>query len=225
MTTIEYVDRAIALARQTGDAIATFGDMMRVPGTEGTLEKAKAVGADILVLYSPMDAVEYAKNHPDRKVIFLGVGFETTAPTVAWTLKHAKQQKLSNSFRYYCAHKLIPPAMSVLLADRDTAIDGFMCPGHVSVIIGSNAYKFITREYGIPCVIAGFEAADMARSIEMLLKQMIDKRAEVEVQYTRSVTAEGNVQAKASSLRRFRTCRCRLARTRFNSRKRLPDCH
>ena len=89
--------------------------------------------------------------------------------------------------------------MSVLLADRDTAIDGFMCPGHVSVIIGSNAYKFITREYGIPCVIAGFEAADMARSIEMLLKQMIDKRAEVEVQYTRSVTAEGNVQATASS--------------------------
>lgn len=205
VTTIDYVDHAIALAALPGTVIATFGDMIRVPGTVSTLESAKARGADIMVVYSPLDALELAKKSPDKQVIFLGVGFETTSPTVAWTIKHARINGVSN-YKVLCAHKLIPPAMDALLKDRDTAIDGFMCPGHVSVIIGANAYKPLAESYKAPFVISGFEATDMAVSIEMLLRQLLEGRSDVEVQYSRSVTAEGNREAQLLLAEVFSVC-------------------
>jgi hydrogenase expression/formation protein HypD len=195
VTPTGYLDQAIAIARQPGTVITTFGDMLRVPGTESALEKERATGADIRIVYSPMDALNMAKAEPSKAVVFLGVGFETTTPTIAWTIKAAAEQGVKN---YYvlCAHKTIPEAMMALVSAGDVKLDGFLCPGHVSVITGSEAYKPVCAECGIPCVVAGFEAYDMARGIEMMAKQQLDGRAEVEVEYTRSVTAGGNVEAQ-----------------------------
>jgi len=174
--------------------VATFGDMIRVPGTESSLEQARAEGADVRVVYSPSNALDLAKRSPDTQVVFLGVGFETTAPMVAWSVKKAAEDNVT-SYSVLCAHKLIPPAMAALLQSGELNIDGFLCPGHVSVVIGVAAYEFICDEYGIPCVVAGFEPQDMAASIEMLLQQLSEERAEVEIQYKRSVGGEGNTEA------------------------------
>ena len=205
VTPNEYIDRAIAIARQPETLVTTFGDMVRVPGTEQSLEAARAAGAEVLVVYSPLDALNKAKSEPDKRVVFLGVGFETTAPTVAWTIREAQQKGISN-YSVLCAHKTIPPAMSALLNDGEVAVDGFMCPGHVSVIIGARAYDFICREHNTPCVVAGFEGSDMAAAIEMLLRQMVEARAEVEIQYKRSVDMEGNVEAQATIEEVFDAC-------------------
>ncbi len=205
VTTADYVDLAIAIARQPDTVITTFGDMVRVPGTEMSLEQARARGAKVSVVYSPMDALELAAREPNTRVVFLGVGFETTTPSVAWTIRHAKKTGVRN-YSVLCAHKVIPPAMAALLAAGDVKVDGFMCPGHVSVIIGSGAYEFICRDHHIPCVIAGFEAADMARAVELLLRQIAERRAAVENEYSRSVDAAGNGKARAAMDEVFEPC-------------------
>ena len=194
VTPDSFIDRAIAITEQPDTVAATFGDMLRVPGTETSLERARAAGARVQVVYSPLDALQLAADNPDSQVVFLGVGFETTAPGVAWTIKHAAAQELHN-YTVLCAHKTMPRAMAGLLAGGEVRIDGFMCPGHVSVIIGAQAYGAICSDYHIPCVVAGFEPADMAAAIEMLLRQRIESRAEVEIQYARSVTDTGNAAA------------------------------
>jgi hydrogenase expression/formation protein HypD len=205
VTPTRYLDRAIAIAREPDTIVMTFGDMMRVPGTESSLDKTHATGADIRVVYSPLDAITAAQENPDKRVVFLGVGFETTMPTVAWTLKEAITKGISN-YSILCTHKVVPPAMAALLSADDTSIDGFMCPGHVSVIIGSAAYEPLCKDYHVPCVVAGFEAKDMAMSIMMLLEQIVAGKAAVEVEYSRSVTAEGNQSAQAVCSGVFEVC-------------------
>jgi hydrogenase expression/formation protein HypD len=196
VTPNEYLDRAIALSRLDDVTITTFGDMMRVPGTSSSLEKEKTGGADIRVVYSTRDALKVAIQNPGRRVIFLGVGFETTAPTVASVLKEAKSNAIDN-FWVLSAHKLIPPAMKFLVQSPDLKIDGFLCPGHVSTIIGSGPYQFAASEYGIPSVIAGFEPLDILQALLMLARQIKDKKHLVENQYTRAVKPEGNTKAQA----------------------------
>lgn len=205
VTSDRFIDHAITLSRIPGMTIATFGDMLCVPGTESSLEKERADGASIKIIYSPADALNEAVKHPENKVIFLGIGFETTAPTVAWTIKKAAEKRVSN-YMVLCGHKTIPPAMEALLRGGDTMIDGFMCPGHVSAIIGFRVYAFISRNHRIPCVVTGFEPIDMILAIEMILTQIVEGRAEVENQYTRGVTAEGNVSALAMINGVFEEC-------------------
>jgi hydrogenase expression/formation protein HypD len=190
-----FLDRAIAVAHESGTAVATFGDMMRVPGTHGSLETARAGGCDIRAVYSPSDALKAARASPETRVVFLGVGFETTAPAVAWTIREAARAGVRN-YSVLCGHKTMPFAMEALLRERDVEIDGFLCPGHVSIVIGARAYTFIATDFGIPCVVAGFEAADMLSAVRMLLEQVDGGAATVQIQYTRGVTEDGNLDAQ-----------------------------
>jgi len=190
-----YLDQAIALAGFPGIVVTTFGDMMRVPGSESSLERARALGSDVRIVYSPADALGAARAEPSRHFVFLGVGFETTTPTVAWALKEAKRRGVRN-FSVMCGHKTIPAAMNALLSGGEVHIDGFMCPGHVSVVIGSQAYEPLCRQQRIPCVVTGFEAADMALGICMILRQIVSNRHEVEIEYSRTVTKQGNEAAQ-----------------------------
>jgi len=191
VTSQEDIDKAIELAKDRKVIIATFGDMVRVPGTNSSLEKEKANGADVRIIYSPSETLKIARENPARKVVFLAIGFETTSPLIAASLLDAQKEKIDN-FYIFSSHKLIPPAMEVLLESKEVRIDGFICPGHVSVTIGSNAYKFIAQKHSIPCVIGGFEPLDVLQSIYMLLKQIEEKRAEVEIEYFRAVHPQGN---------------------------------
>ena len=195
VTDTNYIDAAIELCRRPDVIVTTFGDLLRVPGTKSSLEHERAAGANVRIVYSPSDAWVMAREHPDKQVVFLGVGFETTAPTVAWAIWRAHRDMLTN-FSVLCAHKTMPHAMEALLKDKEIHIDGFLCPGHVSVITGSAMYRFICEQYRIPCVVSGFEAWDMLKSIAMLLQQIADGRAEVEVEYSRSVTETGNAAAQ-----------------------------
>ena len=194
VTSNAFLDRAIAIARRPGTIVTTFGDMIRVPGTETSLERARAEGAQVRVVYSALDALKLARANPRVDVVFLGVGFETTVPGTALALRDAID-RVSN-FRVLCAHKTMPHAMAALLRGGELRIDGFICPGHVSVIIGSQAYEFICREFKTPCVVTGFEGRDMLAGITMLLRQLAESRAEVEIQYTRAVRREGNARAR-----------------------------
>ena len=190
-----YMDRAIRLSRMPETIIATFGDIMKVPGSVSTLEKEKSCGRKIEVVYSPLESLEIAGENPEQNVIFLGLGFETTAPAVALTVKKAAEKKMKN-FYVFSGHKLIPPATDALLRDKDVRIDGFICPGHVSAITGSAPYRFIPELYGIPCVIAGFEPADIMESILMLVRNIAGReKPSVEIQYRRIVKEEGNRKA------------------------------
>jgi hydrogenase expression/formation protein HypD len=189
------IDRVIAAARQQNTIIATYGDMIRVPGTESSLEKERGSGREVRIVYSALDAITLAREHSESKVIFLGVGFETTAPGSAVAILEAQKEGLDNFFMLSC-HKCIPPAMKLLLESGEVRIDGFLCPGHVSTILGSGDYEFIPVEYGIPCVIAGFEPVDILESVKMLIDQVNTGHALTAIQYTRSVKSEGNVQAK-----------------------------
>ncbi len=191
VTSQEDIDKAIALAGDRKVIITTFGDMMRVPGTNSSLEQEKANGADVRIIYSPSEALKVARENPDRKVVLLAVGFETTSPLIAASLLDAQKEKIGNFF-VFSSHKLIPPAMEVLSKSKDLNIDGFICPGHVSVTIGSDAYRFIAEKYDVPCVIGGFEPLDVLQSIYMLLRQIKEKRAEVEIEYFRAVRRQGN---------------------------------
>ncbi|MHC2995156.1 MAG: hydrogenase formation protein HypD [Candidatus Atribacteria bacterium] len=191
VTPIRYIDEIIALSRKNDFIITTFGDMIRVPGSTSTLEKEKANGADIRIVYSTLDALEVARNNPSKKVVFMGVGFETTSPTIASAILKAEEEKIDNFF-VLSVGKIIPPAMQALLESGEVNIDGFICPGHVSTIIGSRPYNFIATQYGISCVISGFEPLDILQTIFMLVKQIEENKAEIEIQYQRVVKPEGN---------------------------------
>lgn len=193
VTPNEYIDKAFAYAKD-GQIIVTFGDMFRVPGSSSSLERERAKGSDVRIVYSPLDALDIAKQNPARNVIFLGIGFETTAPLVASTIIQAKKENLEN-FYVLCGHKTIPSAIDALLADKQIDIDGFILPGHVSTIIGKSPYGFIAKKHKKPAVITGFEASDILEGIKMLLRQIKFKKPIVEIQYKRAVEEKGNAKA------------------------------
>ncbi len=188
------VDDAIKVAEAEGVIFTSFGDMMRVPGSSGSLLEAKARGADVRMVYSPLDALRLARDNPDRQVAFFAVGFETTAPSTAITLLKAREAGIRN-FSVFCNHVTIVPPLKAILASPDLRLDGFLGPGHVSTVIGNRPYRFVPAEYGKPLVTAGFEPLDILQSIMMLLRQLRDGRCEVENQYTRAVRDEGNPRA------------------------------
>jgi hydrogenase expression/formation protein HypD len=189
------IDAFIELARVDDVIITTFGDLMRVPGTRSSLQKESAAGRDIRVVYSTFDALEIARKNPAKKIIFLGVGFETTAPTIAAAILSAAQEGVKN-FSVISAHKLVPPALQALMASADVRIDGFILPGHVSVIIGLNAYRPFFDQYQIPCVVAGFEPIDILQAISMLVEMLESDSPALDNAYTRAVTLEGNTKAQ-----------------------------
>ncbi|MGH7906054.1 MAG: hydrogenase formation protein HypD [Candidatus Binataceae bacterium] len=188
------LDDAIAIAEQPGVILTSFGDMMRVPGGRGSFLDAKARGADIRIVYSPLDALNLARRNPDRRVVFLAIGFETTAPSTAVTLMRAKADGVRN-FSVFCNHVTIIPAIKAILDSPDLRLSGFIGPGHVSTVIGCRPYEFIARRYGKPIVVGGFEPLDILQSIHMILKQLGAGRVEVENQYTRAVKWDGNPRA------------------------------
>ena len=196
VTSQRQIDQFIGLGKLPDTILTTFGDMIRVPGSESTLETERAGGTDVRVVYSPLDAVGIARENPDKRVVFFGIGFETTIPAVALAVLEAQKMSLPN-FYVLCAHKLVPPAMIALASDPEIAIDGFICPGHVSTILGSDSYEPIAKQCGIPCVIAGFEPLDILQAIFMLVRQAVNGRADVEIQYSRAVSREGNPGALA----------------------------
>lgn len=176
--------------------LATFGDLMRVPGPDGMdLKRVQAQGARVNVVYSPFDALELARKNPSERVVFLGVGFETTAPTVAATLNLAREQEIDNFF-VLSFHKLVPPALKALVQDGEVELDALLLPGHVSTIIGMEPYRFLARDYGIPSVIGGFEPLDILRAILEMTEQLKEGRAEVVNCYKRAVGDEGNLNAR-----------------------------
>jgi hydrogenase expression/formation protein HypD len=191
VTAMEDIDRSIKLARIPDLIVTTFGDMLRVPGSSSSLDQEKGKGADVRMVYSTFDALKIAEENPDRTAAFLGIGFETTAPTVAAAIAAAHDRGLSN-FSVLSAHKLLPPAMDALISGGQLKINGFICPGHVSTIIGTAAYEAVVERYGIPCVIVGFEPVDILEGILMLVEQIEKGNPRVEIQYKRAVTPQGN---------------------------------
>ncbi|MBN2353181.1 MAG: hydrogenase formation protein HypD [Spirochaetales bacterium] len=202
VTPQRYIDTALALTARPGIVVATFGDMLRVPGTDGSLLEAKARGADIRICLSPLEAVAFAQANPEREVVFLGIGFETTAPTAAAAVIEAEERGLRN-FSLLTALKTMPAAMRALLESPTVRIDGFICPGHVTAVAGGRIYEPLADEFHVPCVVSGFEPTDMLRSILMLLRQVREKRGEVENEYTRVVGREGNPAARGVMERVF----------------------
>lgn len=189
------VDDAIAIARTRDVIFTSYGDMLRVPGSKESLLHAKADGADVRIVYSPLDALKIARENPERRVVFFAVGFETTAPATALTLLRARDQGLVN-FSLFCNHVTVSPAIKAILDSPGQQIDGFIGPGHVSTVIGTRPYEFIARDYGKPIVTGGFEPLDILQSIYMVVKQLTESRAENELQYTRAVVPEGNARAE-----------------------------
>ena len=185
------VDDAISLAEQPGVVFTSFGDMMRVPGSSSSLLEAKARGADVRMVYSPLDALKIAQANPDKHVVFFAVGFETTAPSTAVTLLRAREAGVRN-FSVFSNHVTIVPPLKAILDSPDLRLDGFLGPGHVSTVIGNRPYDFVPQRYGKPLVTAGFEPLDILQAVVMLLQQFADGRCEVENQYSRVVTDEGN---------------------------------
>ncbi len=185
------IDECVEIAERPGVIMTTFGDAMRVPGRRKSLIQAKADGADIRMVYSPLDALELARRHPDREVVFFGLGFETTTPSTALTILQAAADGQTN-FSIFCNHITVPPPIKALLDDPHMVLDGFVGPGHVSMVIGVRPYDFIARDYRKPIVVAGFEPLDLLQSVLMVLEQIRDGRAEVENQYSRVVPDEGN---------------------------------
>ncbi|MBC8208176.1 MAG: hydrogenase formation protein HypD [Desulfobulbaceae bacterium] len=197
VTSAAHVDAFLALAGRPGVRVATFGDLIRVPGSDGTsLAHARSQGAQVEVVYSPMDGLTLARNHPDETVVFLGVGFETTTPGVAATVRAARQEGLSNFFVFTTQKTMMPPLMA-LFGDPDQSIDGLLCPGHVSAIIGAAAYGPLAERYHLPCVVGGFEPVDILQALLLLVRQLEEGRSEVENAYTRVVSPAGNLQAQS----------------------------
>jgi len=188
------VDDAIAVARHPEVIFTTFGDMMRVPGGSATLLEAKATGADVRMVYSPMDALKLAEANPDRHVVFFAVGFETTAPSTALTVLRAKALGVTN-FSVFSNHVTIVPPLRAILDSPGLRLDGFLGPGHVSTVVGNRPYRFVPERYGKPLVTAGFEPLDILQGVYMILRQLREGRSEVENQYTRVVRDEGNLAA------------------------------
>jgi hydrogenase expression/formation protein HypD len=188
------IDDCVAIASEPDVILTTFGDAMRVPGSRGSLLQAKANGADIRMVYSPSDALALARKNPDREVVFFGLGFETTMPSTALTVLEAERDGIGN-FSVFCNHITIVPTIKAILDRPDLRIDGFLGPGHVSMVIGTTPYEFIARHYRRPLVVSGFEPLDVLQSVWMVLRQIADGRAEVENQYARVVAAGGNAAA------------------------------
>jgi len=204
VTPNRYIDHSIALTKMPNAVICTFGDMMRVPGSTSSLEKMKASGADVRVVYSTMNAIEIAMSNPDKEVIFLGVGFETTTPTIAASILHAQREEIKN-YSVLCANKIVPPALLALL-ESDIKIDAFLLPGHVSSIIGSSAYGEIFKKKLLACAIAGFEPLDIMNAIYEITKQLSSKNPSIHNSYKRAVNAEGNIKAKKAMNDVFEIC-------------------
>ena len=231
------VDDCVALAEQPNVIFTTFGDAMRVPGSKKSLLQAKAEGADVRMVYSPLDALQLARDNPEREVVFFGLGFETTMPSTALTLLQAEAEGIGN-FSLFCNHITIIPTVKAILDSPDLRIDGFLGPGHVSMVIGNRPYAFIAERYRRPVVIAGFEPLDILQSIWMLLKQFAEGRCAIENQYDRIVPDEGNRRAleavgKVFELREFfewrglgsidhSGVRIRAAYARFDAERRFP---
>ncbi len=188
------VDDAIALAERPEVTFTTFGDMLRVPGAAGSLLDAKARGADVRMVYSPLDALKVARENPEREVVFFAIGFETTTPSTALTLLRARAEGIRNFF-VFCNHVTILPAIRAILDSPDLRLDGFVGPGHVSTVIGIGPYSFIARDYRKPLVVAGFEPLDVLQAVYMILRQLTEGRSEVENQYGRVVRSAGNQRA------------------------------
>ncbi len=203
VTAKKDIDQALALARTPGIIFATFGDMMRVPGSGGSLQDVRAQGADVRIVYSPLEALQFAQMERQKKVVFFAVGFETTSPLIAATVKRAISLGLEN-YHIFSVHKLIPPALRSLVSSQEVKIDGFLLPGHVSAMIGSGPYQFLAEEFRTPAVISGFEPLDILQSIWMLAQQVERGEASVQIQYDRVVASEGNWKAIRSVEEIFR---------------------
>jgi len=204
VTTNDYLDRAIEIARKYPVILCTFGDMMRVPSSYSSLQKEKAEGMAISIVYSPLDAVEIARANPDKEVIFLSVGFETTIPTEAFTVKKAKEENIKN-FSLLAGNKLTPPAVAALLESGEANIDGFILPGHVSAITGVKGWRFMTGKYKKPCVIAGFNTRDLVMGVMLLVNLVIKGELKILNEYKEVVTEEGNIKAQELMYEIFET--------------------
>jgi hydrogenase expression/formation protein HypD len=204
VTDNSYLDHAIALAKTQGIIIATFGDMMRVPASTSSLAKCRAGGADIRVVTSTIEALEIAEQNPDKEVVFLGVGFETTTPTIAASIKIAKDNNLKN-YSVLCANKLVPPALGALLSG-ELKLDGFLLPGHVSTIIGADAYLPIIENRNIACAVAGFEPADILKAIADMTAQISSQSFDINITYSRAVGKECNPKAVSMVNEVFEIC-------------------
>ena len=194
VTSITEIDKAIALAKRPDLILATFGDMLRVPGSRSSLQHTRAEGGDVRVIYSALDALQLARSNPEKDVVLVGIGFETTAPTVAASIVQAESQGIDN---YYVLsfHKLCPPVIRALLDSKEIRLDGIICPGHVSAIIGSRPYEFVARDYGVASAVAGFEPLDILLAVDMMLAQIEREEPRVEIAYQRGVAPDGNRQA------------------------------
>lgn len=199
------IDRAIALARLDGAIITTFGDMMRVPGSTTSLAEQKAAGRDIRIVYSPLDALDIAARNPSHQVIFIGVGFETTTPAIAASVLEAASRGLEN-FSVFCAHKTTPPALRAIADDPRTRIDGFILPGHVSTITGTEPYRFLVDEFGMPGVVTGFEPVDILEGIALLVRMVVEGAPAIANAYRRGVSTAGNPTARALVDQVFEPC-------------------
>lgn len=205
VTSNKDIDTVIALSRVPNVTIATFGDMTRVPGSTSSLLKEQAAGRSVQIVYSPLDALALAKAQPDRQIVFVGVGFETTTPLVAMSIKRAVDMKLEN-FSVFAAHKNMPGALEAIINDPRLKVDALILPGHVSTIIGAAPYQFLAEKYGIPGVITGFEPVDVLQGIAMIMRQLHEGRAEIEIAYARGVMSQGNPVALAAIAEVFETC-------------------
>lgn len=195
VTPVELIDKAIAIASLPGVIFCSFGDMLRVPGTNSDLLHVKASGGDVRLVYSPVDAVQLAQKNAEKEVVFFAVGFETTAPAVAMAVYQAARLGVSN-FSVLVAHVLVPPAMETILASPSNQVQGFLAPGHVCTVMGYTEYESLSAKYRVPIVVTGFEPVDIMQGIYMCVRQLEEGRAEVENQYGRSVRREGNTRAQ-----------------------------
>jgi hydrogenase expression/formation protein HypD len=202
VTPLEMIDRAIALARRPDVILVSYGDMLRVPGSETDLFHVKAEGGDVRIVYSPLGALQLARSMPDRKVVFFAIGFETTAPAHAMVVLQAAREGVGN-FSLLVSHVLVPPAIRTLLSSPHNRVQGFIAPGHVCTVVGYREYEDLVKEFHVPIVVGGFEPVDLLEAIKMLVAQLEEGRAEVENQYTRSVQYEGNRPAQKAVARVF----------------------
>lgn len=205
VTSAPHMDAFIAMADRPGVRVTIFGDLFRVPGTNGSLANASSRGAKVDIVYSPMDALEIAKKNPDELVVFLGVGFETTTPTIAATIMAAKVQNVEN-FVVFSTQKTMPAPLNALLSDPELKIDGLLCPGHVSSIIGAGAWEPLAETFGLACVVAGFETADLVKGLTLLARQVATGDVKVENVYSRVVDWEGNPRAQKMVYEIFEPC-------------------
>jgi len=195
VTPLNIIDKAIHLALEENVILCSFGDMLRVPGSKKNLLEAKAEGADIRILYSPLEAVKIAEDNPDKEVVFFAVGFETTAPANALSVIHAHRKKLKN-YSILASHVLVPPAIKAVIDDEESKIDGFLAAGHVCTIMGNAEYHPLSAKYKVPIVVTGFEPLDVLQGILMVLRQLEESKAQVENQYSRIVKEQGNLEAQ-----------------------------